>query len=90
MGDDVLLGAGGTDAHGNFESSPGIGLSRPLVENELIYAVDTSVSPPLVGPSATVAMRALAPAMSPLMTLMLVGILGAFGFWRLAGASKAK
>ena len=29
-GDDELLGAGGTDADGQFQSSPGIGLDRPL------------------------------------------------------------
>lgn len=50
-GDDQLLGDGGTDAQGNCQSSPGIGLSRPLLPGELVFAFDQQnnrLGPPAV------------------------------------------
>ena len=86
-----MLGSGGTDATGHFVDANGlgIGLSRPLKENEQIYPIDICITPQLVGPTVTVALRALAPAMSPFMTLTLVGVLSGFGFWKLTGARRA-
>jgi len=40
-GDDVVLGAGGTDAAGNFtDGAKGIGVSAPLTGGERLFAVD--------------------------------------------------
>ncbi len=50
-GDDQLLGTGSTDAQGNCQSSPGIGLSRPLIQGEVIFAFDQQnnrLGPPVV------------------------------------------
>jgi hypothetical protein len=59
--DDVLLGIGGTDGQGNFESISGIGvgLSRPLVAGEKIFAVDLQDNLP--GPSVPVSPGAQIP-----------------------------
>jgi hypothetical protein len=56
-GDDEMLGSGGTDAGGEFQSSPGIGLDRPLRMGEMIYALDLANG--LSGPAAPVAGVAL-------------------------------
>ena len=56
-GDDEMLGSGGTDASGEFQSSPGIGLSRPLRMGEIVYALD--VANGLSGPAAPVIGSAL-------------------------------
>ena len=52
--DDILLGSGGTNSAGNFVQglSTGIVLSRPLVEGEKIFAIDTQNN--LTGPAVQV------------------------------------
>jgi hypothetical protein len=85
-GDDRLLGTGGTDGAGNFQSSPGIGLSRPLAQGEVIFAVD--VQHELTGPVQVVPARtAAAPPLSAGTTCALgVGLL-ILGIWRGRGDS---
>ncbi len=50
--DDELLGVGGTDASGEFVSSPGIAIDRPLRAGEMVYALDLANG--LTGPAALV------------------------------------
>ncbi len=55
--DDVLLGVGGTNELGEFTSSPGIAIHRPLVLGEMIYALDlendlAGDAKPVTGPRA--------------------------------------
>jgi hypothetical protein len=52
--DDQLLGTGCTDAQGAFHDSPGIGLSRPVAPDEVLFAVDLQNSlsgPPVTAPA---------------------------------------
>lgn len=62
--DDELLGTGGTDSMGNFTSSPGIRLFRPLGPDDEIFAIDRQNA--LSGPTAQVIPVGAAPA--PTMT----------------------
>ena len=50
--DDELLGNGCTDAQGNFHDSPGIGLSRPVMPGEVLFAIDRQNN--FSGPPVTV------------------------------------
>ncbi len=50
--DDELLGVGGSNEAGDFESSPGIALDRPLKMGEVIYALD--IANDLMGPGKPV------------------------------------
>jgi hypothetical protein len=57
--DDELLGTGGTDANGSFVDAmnlPGIGLSRPLRSDDVLFAVDVCLG--LVGAAAGVTAQA--------------------------------
>lgn len=76
--DDELLGAGGTDAAGNFQSSPGIGLSRPLLAGERIFAIDRQHN--RIGPAVAVS-GATAPALGRWGTLSAVLALFAVAWW---------
>ena len=53
---------GGTDVEGNFQSSPGIGLSRLLAAGERIFAIDRQHD--RTGPAVTVGTGAPAPTLS--------------------------
>lgn len=57
--DDALLGAGCTDAQGNFHDSPGIGLSQPVIPGEVLFAVDRQNG--FSGPPVTVSTTAPPP-----------------------------
>lgn len=57
--DDELLGTGGTNAQGEFESSPGIAISRALQLGEMIYAIDRANN--LIGPAVEVSGPAARP-----------------------------
>ena len=85
--DDELLGTGGTDSSGIFESSPGIGLLRPLIAGELIFAFDRQNN--LVGPAVVVLDRSL-PA--PLLSFSGLGLaamlLLAVGTWGMLRAAR--
>ena len=75
--DDELLGTGTTDASGNFT----IELNRPLKDGDVIYVADVcdpfSRANPLIGPSTLIFSPAGAPALSPALTLVALGLLGA-------------
>ena len=75
--DDELLGTGTTDASGNFT----IGLNRPLKDGDVIYVADVcdpfGRANPLIGPSTLIFSPAGAPALSPPLTLVALGLLGA-------------
>ncbi len=76
--DDELLGTGMTNASGVCESSPGIGVNRPLVVGEFIYVIDQSNS--LISPAVQVKQQATAPAASPAGLAALVGMLAGVSF----------
>jgi hypothetical protein len=61
----VLLGSGGTDGSGTFiqGTSLGIGLSRPLIAGEKIFAVDMQSN--LTGPAVEVRPAPVIPAVNP-------------------------
>jgi hypothetical protein len=73
--DDELLGVGGTDSEGNFvdaSEAPGIGLSRPLVSGDRVFATDVCS-----GQRGSVVATAIpAPALSPPFLLIAVCVLG--------------
>jgi hypothetical protein len=74
--DDELLGSGGTDAEGSFvdpEEMPGIGLSRPLVAGDHVFALD--VCSGLRGSTVVVVVALPAPALSWLSLLTALGAL---------------
>jgi hypothetical protein len=79
VGDDQLIGTGGTNASGFFS----ITLIRALVAGEQIYPVDTCQAGGLVGPIVTVARSAPAPAMSPAMIVVLSAVLSLVGIYGL-------
>jgi hypothetical protein len=81
--DDVLLGTGGTNALGQFESSPGIGLSQALTLGERIFAIDREHG--LVGPIAEVTAPAPAPTLGESARIALMAalfVLGLYGIRR--------
>lgn len=86
--DDQLLGSGGTDGNGSFQSSPGIELNQPLVLGDAIYAFDTVHN--LVGPAVTVgeAPTRPAPLLSASLLAVLVTVLGALGVTWLAARQR--
>jgi hypothetical protein len=79
--DDELIGGGGTNSFGSFfDGAAGIGLTRPLEPGELIYAIDTSDEPDLVGPPVAVGLPiAPAPVMSWMGLLVVTLMLAAVG-----------
>jgi hypothetical protein len=84
-GDDELIGEGGTNSFGNFfDGAAGIGLTRPLVPGEVIYAIDISDEPDLIGPPVTVGLPvAPAPVMSWKGLLVVTFLLAAVGMFAL-------
>ena len=75
--DDMLLGAGGTNALGEFESSPGIGLSQPLAPGDRIFAIDREHD--LVGPNAQVRAPAPVPTLGESAQIALMAVLLVLG-----------
>ena len=76
--DDVVLATGGgTDGAGNFL----ITVSPPLVGGHKIFPKDTCNNG-LTGPPVIVGLAAVAPALSPVMILLLAAVLGITGLVR--------
>jgi Uma2 family endonuclease len=79
MNDDILLGTGGTNALGEFESSPGIGLSQSLIPGERIFAIDREHD--LTGPIAEVGAPAPVPILGRSAQTVLMGVLFVLGLY---------
>ncbi len=75
--DDILLGMGGTDAQGNFTSSPGIAVSPPLQAGDVICAFDAVNG--IGGGCVAVPAPASAPTLGRSALAVLVGLLSLVG-----------
>lgn len=80
-GDDVVLGSGGTDENGNFESSPGIGVTA-LVAGDVVCPFD--VPHALPGACQIVANIPNAPALDRRGLALAAGLLALVGFFALS------
>jgi hypothetical protein len=73
----TILGTGCTDGAGNFTSSPGIGLVRPLQGGDILYAFDAAHG--IKGPLRAVAVRQTVPLLGYAGLLALLAGLSTIG-----------
>jgi hypothetical protein len=84
-----VIGSGGTTGSGSFsDGQPGIGLTRPLIAGESIFALDTVHN--VTGPTVTVGPQPpiQIPAMDPYGAAALAGLIGAALLWQLAALAR--
>ncbi len=84
--DDQLLGTGSIDSAGNFA----VTVFPPLTPLERIYALNVCMTPPLMSPVLLVPAAGVAPVMSRLVLVMLIGTLGVVGLLSLRAVRQRR